>query len=108
MVEVYRHPLEALVVVRWEPAVFDWDDHNINHVARHNLDPEDAEDAVLDPRRVRTDAYNVPFEKRQAIIGMTERGEIIKVVYTKRGDKFRVVTATPATASERKRYSRGR
>jgi uncharacterized DUF497 family protein len=88
--------------------MFEWDDSNTNHIADHGLYPEDVEEAFLDKRRIRTNAYNSPFEKRLAIIGKTSFGLILKVVYTKRGDKVRVVTAMEANNAQKSRYRKGR
>jgi hypothetical protein len=40
--------------------MFDWDDANIRHIAAHGVEPEEAEEALTDPRRVPGTAYNVP------------------------------------------------
>ncbi len=41
------------------------------------------------PYRIRTDAYNIPFEKRRAITGQTNYGVIITIVYTVEGEAVR-------------------
>jgi len=87
--------------------VFDWDEHNSVHIERHNLSQEDAEDALLDPRRIGTPAHDVGGEERRAIIGATSAGRIIVVVVTKRHGLIRVVTARDADDREKRRY-RGR
>jgi hypothetical protein len=30
---------------------YDWDDENVRHIARHDVEPYEAEEAVEDPRR---------------------------------------------------------
>jgi uncharacterized DUF497 family protein len=87
--------------------MFDWDDSNINHIARHGLEPEDVEEALADTKRIRADAHNTPFEKRIAIIGANTYGNIIKVVYTERENKIRVVTAYLANNRDKHRYRGG-
>lgn len=86
--------------------MFEWDDANIGHLARHGIDPEEAEEAMCDAKRVRTEAYNTPFEKRYAIIGKTSGGRILFVMFTKRGIRFRVGTARAAKPSEKRLYRR--
>ncbi len=88
--------------------MFDWDEHNIDHIAKHGFTPEDAEEALTDPDRVRSKAFRVNREKRFAIVGQTLSGQIIKVIYTKRGGKFRVVTVTRATDHQKASYRRHR
>lgn len=55
-------------------AMFDWDDANIEHLSRHGVEPKEAEEALLDPRRLGVPAYNVAGEKRQALLDATEDG----------------------------------
>ena len=86
--------------------MFEWDDANVDHIARHRITPEEAEEALLDRRRVGSSAYNVPGERRSAVIGATDGGRILSVVYTRRHGVFRVVTAIDANRSERRRYRR--
>jgi uncharacterized protein len=82
---------------------FDWDDANIEHIAEHNLEPQEVEEAFYH-RNIPAPAYNVPSEKRLGLIGATDAGRIHYVVYTKRAGKIRVVTARDAKASEKRRY----
>jgi uncharacterized DUF497 family protein len=85
--------------------IFDWDEHNIEHIAEHKLDPDSVEDAFYN-RNVPAPAYNTPAEKRRTLIGTTDAGRVIYVVYTRRSSKIRVVTARDATVSEKRRYRR--
>lgn len=32
--------------------MFDWDDANLDHIAEHDVEPEEAGEAVVDPKRV--------------------------------------------------------
>jgi uncharacterized DUF497 family protein len=86
--------------------LFDWDDDNRGHVRRHDVEPEDAEEALLDPRRIGAPAYNVGEERRWAYLGATELGRVLFVVFTKRGARIRVVTARDAETGELRRYRR--
>jgi uncharacterized DUF497 family protein len=45
--------------------MFDWDDANVDHLARHDVTPEEAEEALLDPRRIGASAYAVEGERRR-------------------------------------------
>jgi uncharacterized protein len=85
---------------------FEWDDGNVDHIGRHGLAPQDAEEALLDPYRLGAGAYNVGGERRSAVIGATEDGRILFVVYTWRDRKVRVVTARDADLAQRRRYRR--
>ncbi len=85
---------------------FDWDDENIAHISRHGVEPWEAEEALLDPGRIRTPAHRVGRETRQAALGATETGRVLLVVYTRRKGKVRVVTARDAENREKRRYRR--
>ncbi len=88
--------------------VFEWDDHNVEHLAtRHDVEPWEAEDAMYDPARIGAPAYNVRGERRWALLGMTETGRILLVVFTRRRGRVRVVMARDAEDPERRRYRKG-
>ena len=86
--------------------MYDWDEANEEHIALHGLEPEEVEEAMEDSRRVSFSAYNAPSERRFSIVGATYGGRILRVIYTVRDGKIRVVTAWDAKRSERKRYKR--
>ncbi|HEV8421282.1 MAG TPA: BrnT family toxin [Actinomycetota bacterium] len=86
--------------------MFDWDDHNSDHLRRNGVDPEEAQEAVLDPGGLGAPAYDVGCEKRSALLGATESGRVLFVVYTTRRGRTRVVTPRDATRSEKRRYRR--
>jgi len=85
-------------------AAFDWDDANINHIwRRYRVRPQEAEQAVGDPRAAPVDATDLD-EQRDAVIGITAGARLLVVVFTIRRDRLRVVSARPATARERRLY----
>jgi uncharacterized DUF497 family protein len=92
---------------RRECQLFDWDDDNENHVREADLEPSEAEEALLDPSKTSAAAYNVRGERRWAVVGSTEAGQILFVVFTRRGNLPRVITARLATKREKRRYRTG-
>lgn len=56
--------------------MFDWDEYNLDHIARHGVDPIEAEDAVSDPDRVSFPAR----PRRIGFIGVTEAGRVLVVI----------------------------
>jgi uncharacterized DUF497 family protein len=84
---------------------FDWDDGNLDHIG-HSVTPDEAEEAVLDPHGIGTDAYNTEGERRWSIIGATETGRILYVVLTRRQGRIRIITAWDANPTDRRRYRR--
>jgi uncharacterized DUF497 family protein len=81
---------------------FDWDDGNEGHL--EDFECEEVEEAVLDPDRIGAEAYNVGGEERWALLGATDAGDILFVVFTHRNGLIRVVTARNATKKEKRRY----
>jgi uncharacterized protein len=74
---------------------FDWDERNIGHLVRHDLEPEEAEQVIQNrPVDLRSELRN--GEERVVQVGETDAGNILIVVSTMRDRKVRVVTAWPA------------
>jgi uncharacterized DUF497 family protein len=84
--------------------LFEWDDANVDHIARHRVRPEEVEEALTDPRRIGTPAYDADNERRLAILGATADGRVLFVVFTIRQGKVRAVAARDATSAQRRRY----
>jgi uncharacterized DUF497 family protein len=85
---------------------FDWDEGNLEHCVNHGVSPEEAQEAVLDPRRIGADAYNSKTERRWALIGATEADRVLFVVFTRRSGRIRIISAWNADESDRRRYRR--
>lgn len=84
--------------------MFEWDEYNEEHIDRHGVSIDEAEEAVFDPRRLGAPAHDVQGEKRWAFLGATLDGRILVIVFTRHDDVVRVVTARDATDRERRRY----
>jgi hypothetical protein len=83
--------------------LFIWDEENIQHIARHNVEPSEAEDALMDPQRIKFSAHS----GNMGIIGLTEDGRRLVVIYIKKVmAKIRVITARDATETESRAYRR--
>lgn len=85
---------------------FDWNFGNLDHIARHKVEPEEAEEAVTDPAAIPAkDVHRGPQgQRRTAIIGATEAGRVLLVVFEVRNRLVRVVTAYIANAEQRTDY----
>ncbi len=81
---------------------FDWDERNIDHMARHGVNPEEAEEAC----------YNHPLilktrEPHYLIYGRTDDGRYLLVVGAYLGKGIiRIITARDMAETERKLYQR--
>jgi len=85
-------------------AVFEWDEQNLEHIARHWVRPDEAE-AVLD---------NSPLllksaDEKYLAYGQTDNGRYLLVVFIRKyGSVVRVITARDLTGDEKKQYRRRR
>ena len=77
---------------------FEWDDANRDHIARHQVAPEEAEQ-VVDNDPVDIEAEAVDGEQRFTSVGHTDRGRFLLVITILRHSRIRVVTAFPAPES---------
>ena len=83
---------------------FLWDASNIDHIARHDISPEEAEQVVEnDPFDIARYLRN--GEARLNQVGETDAGRVLVVVTTQRGEDTRVVTAHPADRDMRALYA---
>jgi uncharacterized DUF497 family protein len=75
--------------------VYDWDEANVGHLARHGVTPEEVEYLLANNP---TDAIEQDHdgEVRFHQLGFTEAQRCLIVVTTWREEKLRVVTAYPA------------
>ncbi len=84
---------------------FNWDSANIEHIARHEVTPEEAEQVI------ENDPLDAPAvlrngETRTVHLGETDAGRVLVVVVTERNSMYRVVTARPAKKKERAFYAK--
>ena len=74
---------------------FEWDEHNVSHLALRQITPSDAEQ-VIGNRPVDLESELRNGENRAAQLGETDAGRVLIVISTERDRKVRVVTAWPA------------
>ncbi len=84
---------------------FDWDGANTEHLAQHQVRPEEAEQAINDPHALSYPAREGEGEARFGVLGATVEGRVPTVIYTWRGPLRRIVTAFPATARQQRYYT---
>jgi uncharacterized DUF497 family protein len=74
---------------------FDWDASNLDHLAKHGISRDEAEQVVRNnPLELETELRN--GERRQQILEETDAGRILLVVVVEMSDKVRAITAWPA------------
>ncbi|MFD1673525.1 BrnT family toxin [Alicyclobacillus fodiniaquatilis] len=82
---------------------FDWDADNEEHIARHDVDPYEVEEAMSDPNRL---GFDVHDKGKKGVVGRTEDGRMLFVVYAIRDGKYRVITARDLTDQEKHAFRR--
>jgi len=77
---------------------FEWDEANREHIARHDVTTEEAEEVVLgDPLDTELQIANGGDEEERLLqLGETAEGRILQLVTTWRGGKVRVISAWDA------------
>jgi len=89
---------------------FEWDPEKARaNLDKHGVSFEEAATAFAD-----WDSITVPDpehsigEERYYLLGMSNRGKLLVVCYTDRGDNTRIFSAWPANARQRKQYAKER
>ncbi|MBZ5619944.1 MAG: BrnT family toxin [Acidobacteriia bacterium] len=83
---------------------FDWDLHNVGHIARHGVNSTEVEEAFERPHAI-IPAKDVGGEKRWKLFGTSSAGQYLVVVFTIRDERLRPVTAHPMNQRERRIYA---
>lgn len=86
---------------------FDWDNANVEHIARHNVKPEEAEEVFFDRNNVIVDdVEHSNGENRFLVIGKTQQGRLLYQIFTKRGNRIRVISSRDINKKEVKLYEK--
>ena len=88
---------------------FTWDPKKaVANARRHRITFEEAASAFADPTSLTIpDPDHSQSEERFVLIGQSERGRLLVVVHTERGETIRLITARLVTRSERQAYEEG-
>ncbi len=79
-----------------------WDEWNIDHIARHNVEPEEVEEVCKSKN-----LFNKWKNKTYRVIGQTEDGRYLTIFLAPRiGQSYYPVTARDAVAREKKVFRR--
>ncbi|NMG21157.1 BrnT family toxin [Brasilonema bromeliae] len=88
---------------------FEWDDNKAaKNLSKHGVSFEEAKTVFDDPLYV--DFYDPDHsdeENRYLIVGQSNRGRLLIVSYTQRGDSIRLISAREVTRAEREAYEEG-
>jgi uncharacterized DUF497 family protein len=84
--------------------MFVWDAGDIDHLAKHGVLPEEAEQ-VIENGPLEIERQIRGSESRTLHLGETLAHRVLFVVVTRRGEELRVVTAFPAGRQSRRFYA---
>ena len=88
---------------------FNWDRHNIAHIARHDVVPAEVEEVFANiPIHIETQLDGRSGEPRHLEIGETDANRVLYVVWTPRENLIRVVTAWAVGRAASAAYRRRR
>ena len=73
---------------------FDWDEHNVAHIARHRVTPAEIEQVFANSPFLLS-WHEVRGEYRFNHVGETDAERLIEVIWTPRLELHRVITAWP-------------
>jgi uncharacterized protein len=81
---------------------FEWDEHNLKHIARHGVSREEFEDTFRHP--MVEEVVSSRREDRVTAMARTSLGRYLFLVYTMRTGHIRAVTAYTLPRSKRRNY----
>ena len=88
---------------------YDWDRHNKGHIAAHHVEPHEFEEVLAnEPIFIETRIDTESEEERILELGHTNRGRVLFLAWTPRGERTRPVTAFEANRKTRTAYQRRR
>ncbi|MGA3085664.1 MAG: BrnT family toxin [Thermodesulfobacteriota bacterium] len=85
---------------------FEWDDHNTEKLrARHGVAPTECEQIFFNrPFVVGDDSKHSEKENRFFVLGKTDTGRLLFLVFTVRSNRIRVISARDTNRKEREIY----
>ena len=87
---------------------FEWDEGNVEkNWEKHKVFFKEAEEVFFnEPFDIRADEKHSEIEDRFVILGVTDGGRMLSVVFTLRKNKIRVISARVQDRKERKIYEK--
>lgn len=92
------------IIYRLQGVEFEWDENKVqSNIEKHDVRFEEAAEVFFDPFYQVGDA-TANEEQRDFILGYSLSQRLLFVVYIERGRRTRLISARPATRTERKLY----
>ena len=85
---------------------FEWDEANmLKNWEKHEVSPFECEQVFFNrPLVAHHSEGRIEEEERYYVLGKTDAGRMLFLVFTMRGDRIRVISARPMSRGERKVY----
>lgn len=89
-----------------DPDNFDWDEGNIAKNLKHNISSDEIESIFWQPSFLFAGKIVEPLqdEWRGLILGRTESGRLVSLIFTRRGEKIRPISCRSMRPNERRIY----
>lgn len=81
---------------------FEWNEGNIGKNKKHNVEDKEAEEVFFDGNKVTFPdiIHSTDDEERSRILGKTKKGRSLFIVFTKRDEKMRIISARDVNRKE--------
>ena len=85
---------------------FDWDEGNTGkNWEKHRVSDQECEEVFFDENKIiLKDVFHSEKEGRFIILGKTKKNRLLFVVFTKRSNKIRIISARDVNKKERRLY----
>ena len=91
------------------PIQFEWDKGNINkNFNKHKVSNEEAEEVFTNEPIIEIEegVKNNIKEKRRLVLGISDKGKLLSIIFTIRKNKIRIISARPQSRKERRKYAK--
>jgi uncharacterized DUF497 family protein len=85
---------------------FDWDEANVEHIAKHGIETWEVEEALEDPQALPADAYNTQGERRYGVLELAKQDAFCS--WSTPGEVIRFARFTRAMPAQYKNGATGR
>src|SRR3989338_3237927 len=86
---------------------FVWDNANEQKIlSKHKISIQEAEQPFFNLYFTEPDIKHSQNEKRFSLIGVTNLGKVLFIIFTVRNKKIRIISARPASKKERNLYEK--
>jgi len=101
-----RFNMYCMITYMVKPLGFEWNRYNKDkNWIKHKIDYKECEEVFFNkPLKIVNDPRHSLEEKRFVAYGITNQSKKLTIVFTKRGEKIRVISARNQSRKERSKY----